>query len=336
MPRRRRIIDPDESEGDVEIEEEEEVEEEETPTRASDRQVRNTRNARGSRQRNRAEVREDGEPCSSRRLERSQEELEDEGEHPSIIEPMKQKCPTVGEAVLAALALSSKGSIKEPELKPLLYRGRFKDWQDGLNDLNSAFANAFGITVVYDGPSHNFFVRNDFASVRAELNELYSEGALEGIRIAPSAGAKESTPADALVEDEFNDDDKKGLLFTLLSSIMMSNNVELGHKQWFVDEDILKDMCKKMKVPDEVLKKTVSGYNAEFIRAGWLRKIEEKDTNKEIMPRYTWGQRAISTISVLEVFIKFCYVNKQSPQEWGNYHEILRKLDEKNGLNNPP
>jgi hypothetical protein len=23
----------------------------------------------------------------------------------------------------------------------------------------------------------------------------------------------------------------------------MSNNVELGHKQWFVDEDILKDMC---------------------------------------------------------------------------------------------
>uniref|UniRef100_A0A914Q8F6 MAGE domain-containing protein n=1 Tax=Panagrolaimus davidi TaxID=227884 RepID=A0A914Q8F6_9BILA len=333
MPRRRRIIDPDESEGDVEIEEEEEeVEEEETPTRASDRQVRNTRNNRGSRQRNRVEAREDGEPCSSRRLERSREEVKDEGEHPSIIESKKQECPTVGEAVLAALALSSKGSIKEPELKPLLFRGRFKDWQDGLNDLNSALSNAFGITLVYDGPSHNFFVRNDLASVRGELNELYSEGTLEGIRIDSGSGVKESTP----VEDEFNDDDKKGLLFTLLSSIMMSNNVELGHKQWFIDEDILKNMCKKMKVPDEVFKKTVSGYNAEFIRAGWLRKIEEKDTNQEIMPRYTWGPRAISTISVLEIFIKFCYINKQSPQEWGNYQEILRKLDEKNGLYNPP
>uniref|UniRef100_A0A914YF87 MAGE domain-containing protein n=1 Tax=Panagrolaimus superbus TaxID=310955 RepID=A0A914YF87_9BILA len=245
-----------------------------------------------------------------------------------ITEPAEIKHASVGDAVLAALALSSKGPIKEADLKPLLNRGRFKDWQDGLNDLNAAITHAFGTTLVHDGPSHLFFIRNDLYHIREELTELFLDGSLDGVRIDDGP----ATINPILDYEEFSEDDKKGLLFALLTSIMMSNNIEMGHKHWLVDDDILHKLCKQMKVSDDIIKKLLSGYNAEFIRSGWIRKVEEKDANQDVNIRYTWGPRAINTISSLTIFKKYCIINKQSELEFGNYLEILKKLDEKCGF----
>uniref|UniRef100_A0AC35EX61 MAGE domain-containing protein n=1 Tax=Panagrolaimus sp. PS1159 TaxID=55785 RepID=A0AC35EX61_9BILA len=242
------------------------------------------------------------------------------------------KSDSLSDAVLAVFALSSKGPIKEADLKPLLGRFRYKDWEDGLHELNKSLSKAFGFTLVYDGPAHSFFLRNDLFEIKSELSEMFEHGTLKKARIDDGTISKRSKP---FTQDEFNDDDKKGLLFTILSSIMMSNNVEMGHKHWGVEEEVLKHMCEIMGISDTLFEKLLSGKTAEFIKEGWLRKKEELIGDNNYLYHYSWGPRAVGTISTLKVFEKFCMINQTPELEWGNYGAILKKLDEKNDLYNP-
>uniref|UniRef100_A0AC34FHK3 MAGE domain-containing protein n=1 Tax=Panagrolaimus sp. ES5 TaxID=591445 RepID=A0AC34FHK3_9BILA len=329
---RRRIIDPDD-------EDEEEVVRP-RPARPRSRQSRLSQSCqtsaagtqRGRRRHIETIEEEDDDDEAPSRSRRRQNRPEDEEERPA--QSQGNKGDTISDAVLATFALSSKGPIKEAELKPLLARGRYRDWQDGLLELNKSLSNAFGFTLVYDGAARLFFLRNDLFEIKSELSEMFEHGTVDKHRIDDGTLSRNyKTFTD---EDEFNDDDKKGLLFTLLASIMMSNNVEMGHKNWAVEEEIIKHMCiETMGLSGVVFEKLLSGRNAEFIREQWLRKKEEIVGDQNYMYHYSWGPRAVGTLSTFKVFEKFCMINQTPMLQWGNYGDILKKLDQKNDLYNP-
>uniref|UniRef100_A0A914YGS3 MAGE domain-containing protein n=1 Tax=Panagrolaimus superbus TaxID=310955 RepID=A0A914YGS3_9BILA len=170
--------------------------------------------------------------------------------------------------------------------------------------------------------------------MKSELSEIFENGTLVKHRIDDGIFSRNyKTFAD---EDEFNDDDKKGLLFTLLASIMMANSVEMGHKNWAVEEEIVKHMCiETFRISDVVVEKLLTGKNPEFVKEGWLRKKEEIVGDHNYLYHYSWGPRAVGTVSTLKVFEKFCMINQTPMLEWGNYEDTLKKLDQKNDLYHP-
>uniref|UniRef100_A0AC34F157 MAGE domain-containing protein n=1 Tax=Panagrolaimus sp. ES5 TaxID=591445 RepID=A0AC34F157_9BILA len=327
---RSRIIDPDD-----EDEEEEVVRS--RPARPRSRQSRTSQSGqtaaapRGRRRQIETIEEEDENEAAPRSSRRPQSRQDDEEEGP---QSQGDKSDSLSDAVLATFTLSSKGPIREADLKPLLARGRYRDWQDGLLELNKSLSTAFGFTLVYDGAARLFFLRNDLIEMKSELSEIFDHGTLDKHRIDDGALSRNyKTFSD---EDGFNDDDKKGLLFTLLASIMMSNNVEMGHKNWTVEEEVIKYMCvETMGLSAVVFEKLLSGKTAEFIKEGWLRKKEEIVGDQNYVYHYSWGPRAVGTVSTLKVFEKFCMINQTPMLEWGNYGDVLKKLDQKNDLYNP-
>uniref|UniRef100_A0A7E5A1X3 MAGE domain-containing protein n=1 Tax=Panagrellus redivivus TaxID=6233 RepID=A0A7E5A1X3_PANRE len=244
----------------------------------------------------------------------------DAPQQPPSGDVVRKNIETLTAAVLAALE-SPKGQIKETELKPLLTRYKFKEFHDNLRAMNQFLDNTFGKTLVQDPITRSFYLRNNLFEESIPLRETLATGLLNHKRV--DDGFISFGPVDAQKILKRNHD--MTTIFAVLTSIMMSNNIELPHSEWELVDDQLQLLMLSLGLDE----KASQAMLKSFAKDGWIRVSQEEGNNQLITVNYHWGPRAIATVRTRLLFEKYCIATNQAKHEWGNYEEVFRKKDER-------